>query len=165
MRVFGQIFSHALRKRCDEHPITLPDNFPAFVDEIVHLRFHRTNLDRRIDEPGRPNDLLHKNAAGLLQLPFAGRRRDKRRLRAHRVPFLEAKRAIVDAGRQAEAELRQRGFAPEVAPEHAADLRHCHMAFVGKDERVIGQILEQCRRRLARLAPRQPARVILDAVA
>ena len=37
------------------------------------------------------------------------------------------------------------------------------MAFVGEHQRIVGQIFEQGRRRLARLAARQPARIILDA--
>ena len=41
-------------------------------------------------------------------------------LRAEPLPFLELQRAVVDAGRQAEAELRQDGFAREVAVVHAA---------------------------------------------
>ena len=87
------------------------------------------------------------------------------RLRPHRVPFLEAQRPVVEAGRQPEAELGQRRFAPEVAPEHAADLRHGDVAFVHEDQRVVGQVFEQRRRRLARQAAREPARIILDAVA
>ena len=74
-------------------------------------------------------------------------------------------RPVVDAGGQPEAELGERRFAPEVAPEHAADLRHGDVAFVHEDERVVGQIFEQRGRRLARRAAREPARIILDAVA
>ena len=37
------------------------------------------------------------------------------------------------------------------------------MAFVDEDQRLVGEIFEQGRRRLARLAPGQPARIVLDA--
>ena len=57
------------------------------------------------------------------------------RLRAHRFPFLEAQRAVVEARWQAEADTRPRlPFAAVVAPEHAADLGHGDMAFVGEHE-------------------------------
>ncbi len=84
-------------------------------------------------------------------------------LRAHRVPFLEAQRPVVHAGGQAEAVFGERRLAAVVALVHRADLRDRHMAFVGEDQRVVGQIFEQRRRRLARLAAGQIARIILDA--
>ncbi len=37
------------------------------------------------------------------------------------------------------------------------------MALVGEDQRIVGQIFEQRRRRLARLAAGEIARIILDA--
>jgi hypothetical protein len=76
----------------------------------------RVDFDRRIDQPGRADDLLGEDAAGLLHFPLARRGRDMHRLRAHRVPFLEAQRAVVHAGGQAEAIFGQRRLAPEVAP-------------------------------------------------
>ena len=93
----------------------------------------------------------------------AGRRRDMHRLRPHRLPFLEAQRAVVEAGRQAEAIFGERRLAAEVAAIHAADLRDGDVALVGEDERVVGQIFEQGRRRLAGLAAGEIARIILDA--
>src|SRR5205814_10516249 len=48
---------------------------------------------------------------------------------------------------------------------HAADLRNALMAVVDDDERVLRQLVEQRRRRLARCAPGQVPRVVLDAVA
>ena len=123
----------------------------------------RADLDRRIDEAGRTNDLLDEDAAGLLHLPGAGRRRDVHRLRPHGVPFLEAQRPVVDAGGQAEAVFGERRLATKVAAKHAADLRHGDVAFVDEDERIVGQIFEQGRRRLAGLAAGEIARIILDA--
>ncbi len=59
--------------------------------------------------------------------------------------------------------LGQRRLAPEVAAEHAADLRHGDVAFVGEHQRVVGHIFEQRRRRLARPAAGEIARIVLDA--
>ena len=121
------------------------------------------DFHRRIDEAGRADHLLGEDAARALHLPGPWRRRDIDRLRPHRVPFLEFERAVVDAGGQAEAIFGQRRLAAIVAAIHAADLRHGDVAFVDEDERFVGQIFEQGRRRLAGLAARQPARIVLDA--
>ena len=83
-------------------------------------------------------------------------------LRPHRVPFLEPQRPVVHAGRQAETVFRERRLAPVVALVHRADLRHRDVALVGENQRVVGQIFEQRRRRLARAASGEIARVVLD---
>ena len=59
----------------------------------------------------------------------------------------------------------QRELAPEVAAIHAADLRHRDVGFIGKDNGVVGDELEQRRRWLARGAAGQIAGVVLDPVA
>ncbi len=46
---------------------------------------------------------------------------------------------------------------------HAAELRHGDVAFVQEHERVVGHVFEQRRRRLARLAAGEIARIVLDA--
>ncbi len=91
------------------------------------------------------------------------RRRHRDRLRAHHVPFLEPQRPVVHAGGQPEAVFGERRLAPEVAAEHAADLRHGDVAFVGKHQRVVRHVFEQRRRRLARTASGEIARIVLDA--
>ena len=99
----------------------------------------------------------------LLHLPAAGRGRDVHGLRPHGLPLLEAQRAVVHAGGQAEAVFGQRRLAAEVAAIHAADLRNGDVALVGEDERVVGKVFEQRRRRLARPAAGEIARIVLDA--
>ena len=85
-------------------------------------------------------------------------------LRPHRLPFLEAQRPIVHARGQAEAVFGEGRLAAEVAAIHAADLRDGDVALVGEDERVVGQIFEQSRRRLAGAAAGEIARIVLDAL-
>src|SRR3546814_1026835 len=113
----------------------------------------------RVDEAGRADDLLDEDAAGLLQFPIAGRCRDIDRLRAHLLPFLELQRPVVDAGRQAEAVLGERRLARVVAAEHAVELADGDVALVDEEEGVVRQVLEEGRRRLARLASGKVARV------
>ena len=127
------------------------------------MRRGGAHLDRRVDEAGGADHLLGEDAAGLIQLPAAGRRRDVDGLRPHGVPFLESHRPVVHAGGQAEAVFGQRGLALVVAAEHAADLRHGHVALVDEHQGVVGQVFEQGRRRLAGFAPGEVARIVLDA--
>ena len=163
MHVFRQVLGHALGQRGDEDAITFQRHFLALGHEVVHLGFHRADEDRRVDEAGGADDLLGEDAAGLVQLPLAGRGGDADGLRAHRVPLLEAQRPVVDAGGQAEAIFGERCLAVEVAPEHAADLRDGDVAFVDEDQRIVRQVFEQGGRRFAGLAAREVARIVLDA--
>ncbi len=47
----------------------------------------------------------------------------------------------------------KRRLAPEVAAEHAAELRHGDVPLVGEHQRVVGHVFEQSRRRLAGRRP------------
>ncbi len=120
-------------------------------------------MDGRIDQTCRADHLLDEHAAALVQLPAARCGGNRHGLRAHHVPFLEAQRAVVHAGGQAETVFRQGRLAAEVAAEHAADLRNGDVAFVGEHQRIVGHIFEQRRRRLARPPSGEIARIVLDA--
>src|SRR3546814_2598734 len=65
--------------------------------------------------------------------------------------------------RQAEAVLGERRLARVVAAEHAVELADGDVALVDEEEGVVRQVLEEGRRRLARLASGKVARVVLDA--
>ncbi len=149
VQIFGQVLGHALGQHGDQRAVALLRDGAHLADQIVDLGAGGADLDRRIDQAGRADHLLGEHAAGLLHLPAAGRRRDAHGLRPHRVPFLEAQRPVVHAGGQAEAVFGQRRLAAEVAAEHAADLRDGDVALVDEDQRVVGHIFEQGRRRLA----------------
>ena len=105
-------------------------------EQIVDLALDRTHFDRRIHQPGRANHLLDDDAAGLVQLVRARRRRDVDQLRHARFPLLEVERPVVERRRQAEAVVDEHFLARAIADVHAADLRHRLMALVDDDERV-----------------------------
>src|SRR5690606_31372220 len=130
-------------------------------DAVLHLVLYRAHLDRRIDQPGRADHLFGEHAAGLLELPWAGRGRHGDRLRAHRIPLVEPQRTVVDTARQAEAVLGERDLAAVVAARHRSDLRDRLVALVDEQQRVLGQVLEQRGRRLARQAAGEEAAVVL----
>ena len=163
VQIFGEVFRHAFCQHGDQRAIAGLRGGADFADEIVDLRARGADVDRRIDQAGRADHLLDEHAAAFVQLPAARRRRHRDRLRAHHVPFLEPQRTVVHAGGQAEAVFGQRRLAAEVAAEHAADLRHGDVAFVGEHQRVVGHVFEQRRRRLAGAAAGEVARIVLDA--
>jgi len=101
----------------------------------------------------------------MLGLVPGGGGGDKHGLRHQRLEFLELERAVVKRRRQAEAVIDQVFLARAVALVHAADLRHGDVRLVDDHQRVLRQVVDQRRRRLARLAPRKMPRVVLDALA
>ncbi len=163
VQVLGEVLRHALGEHGDERAVALQRGVADLRRDVVDLGAGGAHLDGRVDEAGRADHLLDEDAAGAVHLPGAGRGGDVHGLRAHRLPFLEAQRAVVHAGGQAEAVFGERRLAAEVAAIHAADLRHGDVALVGEDEGVVGQVLEEGRRRLARPAPGEVARIVLDA--
>jgi hypothetical protein len=120
------------------------------VQQVIDLHLDRADFDLRVDQAGGADDLFGEGAAGLFQLPRRRGGGDEDRLRAHRIPFLELQRAVVHAGGQAEAVFGQGELAAEVAPIHAADLRHGDVGFVCENNGIVGDELEQRGRRLAR---------------
>ena len=162
VQVLGQVLGHALGQRRGQHPEALGGGVPALGHQVVDLGFDRTHDADRVDQPGGADHLLDEDAAGLRQLPGPGGGRDADRLRPHGLPLLELERPVVDAGRQAEAVIGERRLALEVAAGHAVELGHGDVALVDEQDEVVGDVLEQRRRRLARRAAREIARVVLD---
>ena len=162
MHELGQILGHALGQRGDERTVARFRRLACFDDQILHLFLDRLDLDRRIDQPGRADHLFGEHAAGLLHLPRTRCRRDVGGLRAHRVPFVEPQRTVVDRAGQAETIFGQRQLAAVIAARHAVDLADRLVAFIDEQQRVFRQIFEQGRRWLARHAAGEEARIILD---
>ena len=107
VHVFGEVFRHLLGQGGDQGAIARLGDEMTFGDQVVDLRLHRADFDGGINKPGGADHLFGEDAAGALQLPVARRGADIDRLGPHRVPFLELQRAVVDAGRQAEAVFGQ----------------------------------------------------------
>ncbi len=132
--------------------------------QVVDLRLRRAHIEHRIDESGRANDLLD-DLTRVHSLVFRRRRRHEHRLRQQAFELVEAKRPVVERGRQAEAVVDEVLLARAVALVHAAGLRNRHVRLVDEHQRARRQVIDQCRRRLARLATGQMARVVLDPLA
>ena len=133
VHVFGEVLGHALGEHGDEGAVAGLRGLADLVDDVVDLGLGGADLDRRIDEAGGADDLFGEDAAGLFHLPCAGGGGDVDGLRAHGVPLLEAERAVVHAGRQAEAVFGERRLAAEVAAIHGAELADGDVALVDEE--------------------------------
>src|SRR4051812_48903269 len=58
-QVIGQIFGHALGQCRDQHALAVANTLGDLRQQVVDLRGGRPDFDFRIDQPGRPDDLLY----------------------------------------------------------------------------------------------------------
>ncbi len=117
-------------------------------------------------QPRRANELLDDDALRLARArtrPASPTRRSRWRTWSSNSSNLSG--PVVERARQAEAVLDERLFARAVAAVHRLQLRHGLVRLVDDDEEVLREVVDERRRRLARLATREVARVVLDAVA
>ena len=158
LQIVGEILRHPLRERRDEHALAASLAQRICAEQIVDLPAHRAHLDLRIDEPRRTNDLLDDDALGQLQLELARRRRHEERARRERQELVEHQRPVVERARQTESVVDERQLARAIAVEHAADLRQRDVRLVDDHEEILGEVVEEARRALARLrGPRDGA--------
>ena len=101
----------------------------------------------------------------MLGFVVAGGGGDEQHLRRNPFPFIKAHGPVIQRRRQSEAVLHESFLTGPVALVHGADLGNGDVGFVHHQHRIGWQIIEQRRRRLARLATRQVPGVVLDAVA
>ena len=64
-KILGQVFGHALRQGGHQHAFVFLGAHANFLQQVVHLALHRTNLHLRIHQPGRADHLLDDDAARL----------------------------------------------------------------------------------------------------
>src|SRR5205085_388600 len=143
LEIVGQVFGHALGERRDEDALSLAFAQPDFVEEVVYLAAHRTNLDLRIDETRGPNDLLYDDTFRELQLEIARCRGDEDRARREREKFVEHQGSVVERAGQTKPVLDQGELPRAVAVEHAADLGQRRVRLIDDHEEVFGEVVEQ----------------------
>ena len=153
VQIFGQVLGHPLGQRRHQRPIPLARGLLRFVDEIVDLVLDRLDLTGGSIRPvGRIT--CSENTPPVSFISYGPGVADTKivwgRINSH-----SAKRK----GRLSMQLGRRKPYSASVilraviAARHRADLRHRLVAFVDEQQRVVGKIFEQGRRRLAR----QPA--------
>ena len=163
VQVFGEVLGHALGQHGDQRAVALCATCRTSpTRSSTCVRAGRISTGGSISPVGRITCSTNTPRASFIS-QWLGVAETAMRLRPHGVPFLEAQRPVVHAGGQAEAVFGQRRLAAEVAAEHAAELRDGDVALVGEDQRVVRHVFEQSRRRFARPAAGEIARIVLDA--
>ena len=79
--------------------------------------------------------------------------------------LVEAERAVVERGREPEAEVDERLLARAVALVHPAELRDGLVRLVDEAHEVVGEVVDERERVRAHRPPLERARVVLDPVA
>ena len=136
---------------------------PDLVHQIVDLALGRFDHDLRIDQTRRADHLLDELATGAAQFVRPGRRRHIDRLADALGELLPGERAVVHRGGQPEAVFDQIALARHIALVHAADLRDGHMRLVDDQQEILGEVVQQRRRRGSGRAAVDMTRVVLDA--
>jgi hypothetical protein len=163
--VLGEVLGHALGQRGHQHPLLALGPGPDLVEQVVDLIAGRADGDLGVHQPGGTDHLLGHRVAGQLHLVGGRRGRHVHRLAGDARELLEGQRPVVEGRGQPEAVLDERLLAGAVAVVHSPHLRDRHVALVDDDQRVLGQVLDQHGRRLARSPSGEVARVVLDPVA
>ena len=108
-----------------------------FGQQVVHLPLHGPDLDDRVEQAGRPDDLLDDLAAGPGEL--LGGRASRRRTgsdRGRASNSVVGQRPVVERRREPEAVLDQDLLARAVAVVHPAHLRQRHVRLVHDEQEV-----------------------------
>ena len=161
-QVVREIFGHPLRQRGDQAALVQAHALGDLFQEVVDLVLRGPDLDLRVDQPGRADQLLDDLLA-VLVLPGAGGGRDVDDLVEVREELLEVERPVVQRGRQPEAEVHQSRLARDVAGVHAAELGNSHVRLVDEQKPVVGEVVEERPGGAAGGAAGEMTRVVLDA--
>ena len=161
-QIVGEVLGHLLGQRGDQDPLIACGAGPDLADQVVDLAFGGLNHDLRVDQPGGPDHLLDELPTGLGEFvgPRGGRQVD--RLPDPLAELLPGQRAVVGCRRQPESELDEVALAGHIALEHRADLRNSDMGLVDHQQEVLGEVVQQGRRRRTGLTAVDVAGVVLD---
>ena len=166
LQVFREVFGHALGEGSDEHALALRSRLVYLSDQIVDLTLRWPDFDLRIEQSGRPDELLCGDAARSIELVFRRCCRDIHSLPCQLGELFKPQRPVVEGRRQSESVFDQRLLACAVAVVHRAELRQHRVRFVYyRKEIAVREVVEQRVRPLARLQEVYMPRVVLNALA
>ena len=144
--IFLQLLGHPFGKSGNKHPFVHFGPFADFLKQVIHLIFHRTNLNRRVKQSGRPYNLLNHKAFRLLKLVVCRSCAHKYLLSCNLLEFIEFQRSVVRCGRESEPIVNQYALPRMVTTVHGTDLRQGNMALVDECNEILGEIVNQAER-------------------
>ena len=162
LQVVGEVLGHTLGERRDQDPLVALLPQADLVEQVVHLPFHRTHVDRGVHEPGRADDLLHHDAPRELELFVPRRGRDEHHARDEAHELGDPERPVIERRGKPEPVVHEGLLAGAVPLVHPAELRHRLVRLVDDAEVVVGEVVEQARGTLPHLATGEVAGIVLD---
>ena len=142
-----QVFRHPLGQRRHQNLMMACHFLVDLRDQIIDLSFHRPHIHFRIQQAGRPDDLLRAEQF-MGRLIIRGRCRHKQHLIDVLLKLAEVQRPVVQRRRQPESVVHQCILPRSVSRVHSPDLRNRHMGLVYNNKEVILKVIHQGKRRL-----------------
>ena len=121
--------------------------FPNLRNQIVDLSLYRTNVDFRIKQSGRTDNLLRPKQ--LMLFFIRSRRRNEHHLIDPLFKFFKIQRSVIQRRRQTEAIIYKCLLPGTVTRIHTSNLRDCHMRLIDNNQIVIFKKVQQRKRRRA----------------
>ena len=162
-QVVGQVLRHLLRQRRDQRALLDLDPLADLVHQVVDLVARLAHVDLGVDDPGRPHELLD-DAAEWLRSKSPGVADTKTicgALGGTRRTSADGCRARSGAGSRSRRASACASGRPRTCRRSAAR----SVRLVDEADEVVGEVVDQAVRALARLAAVEDARVVLDPVA
>ena len=160
--IFLQLLGHPFGKSGNKHPFVHFGPFADFLKQVIHLIFHRTNLNRRVKQSGRPYNLLNHKAFRLLKLVVCRSCAHKYLLSCNLLEFIEFQRPVVRCSRESEPIVNQYALPRMVTTVHGTNLRQGNMALVDECNEILGEIVNQAERPHPFLPSVEISGIILD---
>ena len=108
--VIGQILGHFLGQRRHQHALICFGPAVNLTHQVIDLTGDRSNLYHRIDQPGRPDDLL-RHLRRRIEFISGGSRRHINDLLDPLFELFKLQWPVIQRRRQPETEIHQRLFA------------------------------------------------------
>ena len=163
--VVGEFLGHPFCEGSDEDSLLFGCAYLNLVYQVVDLPTGWADLNRGINETGRPDDLLNDDPLGSLDFIRPRGGRDVDHLVHAALELGKGQRAIVKGGRETESVLDQSLLPGAVSPVHAVKLRDRLVGLIDDDQGILREIVHKRRRGFPGHPAGEMARVVLDALA
>ena len=161
-QVFRQVLCHFLRQRRDERALALVRRGVDLANQIIDLPLDGAHEDLRVKKARGPDDLL-SDLSGTGTLILGRRGGDVDGLMDAVCKLVEGQGAVIIRRRQAEAVVDEAFLACVVTVIHGAHLRQRDVTLIDEEDEIVGEVVQQRRRRGAGGTAGNDAGIILDA--
>ena len=168
-----QFFSHSLSQRSHQYAFFNLYALLNLLHQIIHLIFWRTHINLRIEQTGRPDNLLYHYSTRLLQLIIrrsgaykngGARGRNWQIMKPNGLfPFGKGHRTIISSCRKTKSIIDKVILSGCIASCHCRYLRYRHVALIHHQQHILRKIIKQAIRPTALRSSIEVAAVVLYA--